>query len=58
VALSGAGPAVLAIVDAQADLDYASGAILAAVNETCEPELILCGFEPRGTARSMPQSTA
>jgi homoserine kinase len=57
VALSGAGPAVLAIVDAQADLDQAAAAIQAAVSQTCEPQLILCDFESKGTVRSAAQST-
>jgi homoserine kinase len=54
-ALSGAGPAVLVVVDAAASLEPASVAIRAALDEMPEPELIVCSFEAAGTIRNATQ---
>jgi homoserine kinase len=48
VALSGAGPAVLAIVESEKRLPEASAAIRAALKELPEPELLNCRFEAAG----------
>jgi homoserine kinase len=48
VALSGAGPAVLAIVGSGEDVEAASGAIYEAMREMQRPELLVCSFEARG----------
>jgi homoserine kinase len=53
VALSGAGPAVLAVVDGEASLAQASQAIRAAVNGLPEPELLACRFESAGTLAAL-----
>jgi homoserine kinase len=50
-ALSGAGPAVLVVVEGQKDVARASTAILSAVSALEEPELLVCGFEPSGAKR-------
>jgi homoserine kinase len=47
-ALSGAGPAVLVIVEGKANLAQASAAIRAALQEMPEPELIVCRFGVEG----------
>ncbi|HWG19172.1 MAG TPA: homoserine kinase [Terracidiphilus sp.] len=52
VALSGAGPAVLAIVDGEANILPASQAILAALEGLQTPELLVCRFESRGANTS------
>ena len=44
VALSGAGPAVLVVVESEEFLTAASNAILAALTGLAEPELIVCRF--------------
>jgi homoserine kinase len=49
-ALSGAGPAVLVIVDSEASLALASGAIRAAVAGLPPPALAICRFLPDGTS--------
>jgi homoserine kinase len=48
-ALSGAGPAMLVIVDGEGNLGTASAAIRAAVDGMREPELMLCRLVPGGT---------
>ena len=48
VALSGAGPAVLAIVGSEEDVEAASGAIYEAMEEMQRPELLVCRFEAHG----------
>ncbi len=48
VALSGAGPAVLAIVEAEASVEPASRAIRMALEGLHAPELLVCRFETRG----------
>jgi homoserine kinase len=53
VALSGAGPAVLAIVQSQQDVEKASQAIYVAIQEIQRPELLVCGFESKGTVIEM-----
>jgi homoserine kinase len=50
-ALSGAGPAVLVVVDGPQILGSASAAICKAVSELEEPELHVCRFEHRGAAQ-------
>jgi homoserine kinase len=49
VALSGAGPAVLAVVSSERDVENASRAIYRAMQEIQRPELLVCRFESRGT---------
>jgi homoserine kinase len=49
VALSGAGPAVLVIVANEGSLEGASKAILEAVGDLDELELLVSRFEPAGT---------
>jgi homoserine kinase len=51
VALSGAGPAVLAIVGGDSDLAESSAAMKAALNGLPSPELHICGFEGSGASR-------
>ena len=46
VALSGAGPAVLVILEGENSLERASSAILKAVSGLENPELLICRFEP------------
>ncbi|HEY2857404.1 MAG TPA: homoserine kinase [Terracidiphilus sp.] len=48
VALSGAGPAVLAIVGGENDVPAASQAIIRAMVEMQRPELLVCAFEAQG----------
>jgi homoserine kinase len=50
VALSGAGPAVLVVVDGEQGIDSARAAILLALTGLHHPELLVCRFEPRGAA--------
>ena len=58
VALSGAGPAVLVIVESEASLASASVAILAAHNGILESELLVCRFETDGTVQNAGSSPA
>lgn len=51
-ALSGAGPAVLAIVDGEAGLEKASEAIRRALDRAEEAELLACRFEDSGVTQS------
>lgn len=51
VALSGAGPAVLAIVESEHSLEAASGAIRRAVGDALTVELLGCRFEPVGAGQ-------
>jgi homoserine kinase len=48
-ALSGAGPAVLVVVESEAHLDQASAAIVSAVDDLPAPVLRICRFLPDGT---------
>jgi homoserine kinase len=48
VALSGAGPAVLAVVNSERDVENASRAIYHAMHEIQRPELLVCRFESQG----------
>jgi homoserine kinase len=57
VALSGAGPAVLVVVDGNASAERAAAQIRTELRDLPEPELILCGFEAEGAARSLLQVT-
>jgi homoserine kinase len=50
VALSGAGPAVLAIVESEHEVERASRAIFEAMQEIQRPELLVCGFQAEGAA--------
>lgn len=50
VALSGAGPAVLVIVDGELHITGARTAICAALSGLHAPELMVCQFEPNGAA--------
>jgi len=54
-ALSGAGPAVLVVVEGMRSVDAAGRAIRAALHDLPEPELIVCGFESEGTIRCAEQ---
>lgn len=56
-ALSGAGPAVLVIVEGEPSLAPAGEAICAALRDLPEPELIVCGFESEGTIRTCAQTS-
>jgi homoserine kinase len=56
-ALSGAGPAVLVIVDGESSLPPAGEAIRAALRDLPEPELIACSFESEGTIRTCVQAS-
>jgi len=51
-ALSGAGPAVLVILDGEESLDQAGAAILSAVADLPRPALRVCRFSPDGTTLS------
>jgi homoserine kinase len=53
VALSGAGPAVLLVIDGEESLKRASWAIREAIREQ-EAELLSCSFEPVGAGRNFP----
>ena len=55
--LSGAGPAMLVIVDGDANIERATAAILAALDSMPQPELVVCSFEPEGTVRGATQTT-
>ena len=52
VALSGAGPAVLVVVEGVESIAPASAAIRAAVAGMPDPELLVCCFEFEGTSQS------
>jgi homoserine kinase len=52
VALSGAGPAVLMIVESEASLGGVRAAIVTALEGLPQAELIITGFEERGTVSS------
>ena len=56
-ALSGAGPAILVIVDGESSLAPAGEAIRAALRDLPEPELIACSFESEGTIRTCVQAS-
>lgn len=49
VALSGAGPAVLAVIESESAVEDVSRAIMAAVEEIQRPELLVCRFQAEGT---------
>lgn len=51
VALSGAGPAVLVVVDGEQALSCATTAIRDALTGMSAPELLVCRFEPEGANR-------
>lgn len=51
-ALSGAGPAVLVVVEGEGSLAHASAAIRAAVAGLPDPELQVCGFESEGASQA------
>jgi homoserine kinase len=53
VSLSGAGPAVLIIVEGDVEMEGASKAILGAMQNQCAPELLRCGFEENGASRPL-----
>ena len=50
VALSGAGPAVLVVVEGDRWIEAEKLAILNALSDLSEPELLVCGFEAEGAA--------
>ncbi len=52
-ALSGAGPAVLVVVDDERHVDEASEAIRRAAEDAQEMELVICRFLPAGARRPM-----
>jgi len=52
-ALSGAGPAVLVIVEDEGSVERASAAILAAVDGLARPELLICRLPAEGTVRTL-----
>jgi homoserine kinase len=56
-ALSGAGPAVLVVVEGEASLAAAAEAIGAALRDAPEPELMVCSFESAGTIRACLQTS-
>ena len=56
-ALSGAGPAVLVVVDKEASLGRATAAIGKALEDMPQPEVIITGFEAQGTVRIATQAT-
>ncbi len=53
VSLSGAGPAVLVVVEREVEIEGASKAILRAMQNQCAPELLTCGFEENGAIESL-----
>lgn len=55
-ALSGAGPAVLVVVEGEAALARAAEAIRGALRDMPEPELMVCSFESEGTIRTCMQT--
>jgi homoserine kinase len=52
VALRGAGPAVLVVLDGQENVEEASAAIRRALEGMSAPELRLCRFDPQGAKQS------
>ncbi len=54
VSLSGAGPAVLVIVERDTEIAAASQAILGVMGNLCTPSLLICRFEETGANRSLP----
>jgi homoserine kinase len=56
VALSGAGPSVLVVVESEESVAEASAAILKALKGLPEPELAVCGFLPDGAGQSIETS--
>ena len=56
-ALSGAGPAILMVVEGEAALAPAAEAIRRALRGMPEPELIVCSFESDGTIRTCMQTS-
>jgi homoserine kinase len=56
-ALSGAGPAVLVVVEGEASLAPAAEAIREALRDVAEPELMVCSFESEGTIRTCLQTS-
>ena len=54
--LSGAGPAVLVVVEGDASIERATAAILAVLDSMAKPELVVCSFEPVGTVRGAAQT--
>jgi homoserine kinase len=56
-ALSGAGPAVLAVVDGQANAELAVETIRGALGDMPEAELIVCPFESEGARRTVMLTT-
>ena len=57
-ALSGAGPAVLVIVEGETSLEPASAAIRNALGSPQEAELLVCHFEPLGAAQFLGPGSA
>ena len=53
VALSGAGPSVLVVVESEETVDEASGAVRKALEGLPEPELAICRFLPDGARQSI-----
>lgn len=53
VSLSGAGPAVLVIIEKKAEASAASDAILRAMQGQCAPRLLTCSFEENGASGSL-----
>jgi homoserine kinase len=53
VSLSGAGPAVLVIVEGETEIAAASQAILGAMENLCAPSLLTCCFEETGANISL-----
>ena len=51
VALSGAGPAVLIVVEGDEWIEGASRAVLQATQDLCQPELLVCRFEDKGSVK-------
>jgi homoserine kinase len=56
VALSGAGPSVLVVVEGEASVEEASAAIRMALKGLPEPELAVCRFLPEGAGQSIETS--
>ena len=53
IALSGAGPAVLVIVESERAVEKSAATIRATLHEMPDAELLVCGFESQGTRRSV-----
>lgn len=53
-ALSGAGPAVLVIVESETAVEKSSETIRATLHDMPDTELLVCGFESEGTRHSVP----